>query len=432
MKVANYFRMMAAAAAIAATAFCADSQELSNDVAIERQTGSDVVFKTVVAAKKGNAEAEELAIKSTFNALLHTGVEGLNHGQPMLSDSRKDYDYRLFSTGRYANMMAGKAVKVGELKLSGISKLTYEVPVNVEALKKDVVKNDLQLNPAWADKAAEKPVQAAINPVIVVLPETNGGDNSFESMRDLVADNPAYKTAVNKMNELFSSHGYQTRDFRTALENASTDELLRDGAQTDLRTMIVQQMPGDIVVKIDIDLKQRSNTYGCNVGLRAVEKQTEATLAAESLASGFYHVSDPVVLVGHAIETLGPDFFAKLNNAFSEMARKGRSMNLDFNISSSVSDWDFDCESPADGSEFRDELEEWLRSHSFQGIYDMSLNTDKYIKATINIPLWDYEKNRSYRVTNFTSELKRFLKSKLGDYKVTVTAIGQKLSIIIE
>lgn len=108
-------------------------------------------------------------------------------------------------------------------------------------------------------------------------------------------------------------------------------------------------------------------------------------------------------------------------------------MNLDFNLSANISDWDFDSESPADGSEFRDELEEWIRDNSFQGVYDMSLTTDKYIKATLNIPLWDNEKNRTYRVTNFTSALKRFLKSKLGDeYNVNVTALGQKLSIMIE
>lgn len=433
MNLRRHMRSLATAIFAVAAAFCAQSQELSSDVTIERQNGSDIVFKTVIAAPKNNKEAEETAIKSTFNAILYNGVEGLNNGQPMLSDTRKDYTYRLFSTQRYAGMMSGKVVKVQELKLSGIRKIEYEVPVNIDALKRDAVKNDLQLNHAWADKKAERPsTETAINPTIIVLPEMNGADNGFAAMRDLVANDPGYKTAVNKMTELFNEHGYKTRDFRTALENSSTDDVLREGAQTDARTMIVQQLPGDIVVKIEVDMKQKGNSYGCDVSVRAIEKQTEATLASENLTSGFYHAADPVVLVNHAVENLSKDFFSKLQDSFADMAKKGRSMTLDFNISETVTDWDFDTESPADGSEFLEELEEWLRAQSFQGIYDMTASTDKYIKATINIPLWDYDKNRTYRITNFTSALKKFLKSKLGDYKVTVTALGQKLSIIIE
>lgn len=429
----NKLSRMAAAALMAVVAICASAQEFSSEVSLERQSGSDAVFRTTVACNKGGKEAEELAIKSTFNALLHDGVEGLQNGQPMLSEARKDYDYRLYSTKRYTMMLAGKPVKTDEFKYNGMRKITFEVPVNIKSLKNDLEKNDLALNHAWADKKKETTVKAAINPVIVVVPEMNGSDGGFEAMRDLVDANPAYKTGVNKLSELFSTNGYTTRDFRTALENSKTDDVLRDGAQTDLRTMVVQQMPGDIVVKIDIDMKQKGATYGANVGVRAVERQTEAVLAAETFTSGFYHVSDPVVIVDKAIETIGPDFFTKLGDAFAQMAKKGRAMNLDFNISATVADWDFDTESPADGSEFKDELEEWLRANSFQGVYDMSLSTDKYIKATINIPLWDNEKNRSYRITNFTAALKRFLKSKLGDeYKVSVTALGQKLSIMIE
>lgn len=417
----------------AAVALCAYSQNPTGDVTLENQSGSDAVFNTTITYQKTGKEAEDYAVQATINAILHEGVEGLNNGQPMVSVPRKDYDYRLYNTQRYLSMMSGKPVKTGEMKFNGMKKITYQVALNIKALKKDVEKNDLAMNHAWADSKKEDPVKSAINPVIVVLPETNDAANSFEDLRSLVDNNPGYKTAVNKLSEMFSSNGYTTRDFRTALENSKTDDLLRDGAQTDVKTMIVQQLPGDIVVKIDVTMKQKGATYGANIGLRAVERQTEAVLASETFTSGFYHQSDPTIIVDKCLETVSADFFTKLGDAFTQMATKGRSMNLDFNLSATVADWDFDSESPADGSEFRDELEEWIRANSFKGVYDMSLTTDKYIKATLNIPLWDNEKNRSYRITNFTSALKRFLKSKLGDeYKVNVTALGQKLSIMIE
>lgn len=410
------------------------AQGLSNEVELIDQSGSDVILKAVIAAPKANKEAEDIAIRSAITTLLNNGVEGINNGNPMLTSPDNSYEGRLATSKRYLMMLSGKPVKKGEFKYNGMSKITYEIPLNIKALKNDLEKQELALHPAWADSKKEMPVvKSAIRPVIVVIPETNSAANSFEDMRDLLDENPAYKGGVNKLTKLFGDNGFTTRDFRTALENSKTDDLLREGAQTDARTMVVQNMPGDIVVKMDIDIKKRDNSNGANVAIRAVERQTEAVLASESFMSGFYHVSDPVVIVDKALDKVAPEFFTKLGEAFDRMAAEGRSMQLDFNLSESVSDWDFDLESPADGSDFKDELYEWLRDNSFKGICDMSLSTSKYIKGTLNIPLWDNEKNRSYRVENFTSALKRFLNKKLGgEYKVNVTALGQKLSIMIE
>jgi len=63
----------------------------------------------------------------------------------------------------------------------------------------------------------------------------------------------------------------------------------------------------------------------------------------------------------------------------------------------------------------------------------MGLNTDKYVHATVNIPLWDMEKNRSYSISNFGSDVRKFFKEQFGDsYKASVTALGQKLLVTIE
>ena len=63
----------------------------------------------------------------------------------------------------------------------------------------------------------------------------------------------------------------------------------------------------------------------------------------------------------------------------------------------------------------------------------MSNSTDKYIHATLNIPLWNVEKNRSYTISNFASDVKKFLRQQLGDsYSPAVIAQGQKLTVTIE
>lgn len=424
----------AAAVVMTVAALGAYAQGVPAEVVMDRQSGSDIIFKTIIAAPKAGKDAEEQAIRSTISAILNDGVSGLNNGQPMLSVPDKGYEGRLISSQRYMMFLSGKPVKTAEMKYNGMRKLTYEVSLNVETLKKDVEKHELAMNHAWADTKKEMPVaKAAIRPVIVVIPETNGEMTGLDQMRELLNNDAAYKAGINKLTKLFSDNGFVTRDFRTAVENSKTDDILRGGAQTDVKTQIVQEMPGDIVVKMDISVKERNNTCGADVAIRAVEKQTEAVLASETFTSGYYHVSDPAIIVDKALDKVAPEFFSKLGEAFNNMAAEGRRMTLDFNLSESVSDWDFDLESPADGSEFKDDLYEWIRENSFKGICDMSLSTDKYIKVNLNIPLWDNEKNRSYRIENFTSALKRFLKKKLGgEYKVSVVSLGQKLVITIE
>ena len=63
----------------------------------------------------------------------------------------------------------------------------------------------------------------------------------------------------------------------------------------------------------------------------------------------------------------------------------------------------------------------------------MNSSTDKYIALSVNVPLWDQEKNRSFTLSNFGSNFRKFLKSHLGeDYKPKIASMGQKMLITIE
>lgn len=414
--------------------FCAISimaQDYSSDVKLLKSSGNEAVFVSSAAEEKGK-DAEEMAVRSVFNALFHEGVEGLNGGTPMVGVERKDYDYRFHNTKRYLNYLVGKPVKLDKVKYGGRQHQTFEVAVNIAALKKDLVKNEVTLHPSWAD-AKKEDVSSAISPVIVVVPYVKDSPGGFEDARALMDSDIAVKTAVEELNSRFSARGYKTRDFLTALQNSKTDDLLREGTQTDLKTMVVQQLPGDIVVTVDLSVNGDGATNQCNVSLKAVERQTEGVLAAENFTSGRYHVKDGAVLAKNAIDQIDDSFFNRLAEAFAGMVKTGRQMNLELTLSEGVTDWDFDSESPATGDDFKETLEEWLRSKAFGGRYDMSLSTDKFIKASINLPLWDQEKGRTFRITNFTSALKRFLRDQLGDgYKPAVTSLGQRVLVTVE
>ncbi len=406
------------------------AQNYSADVELLSQAGSDATFRTTAADPKAS-DAEEEAVISTFKVLFHDGVEGLKNDQPMMAADDASFEYSFFGQKRYLTYLSGKPVKVSDTKYGGMRKVTFDVPINLRALQRDLEGKGVALGHAWANQNKESQT-SAINPSICVVPAVKGG-GSFEDMRNLMETNPAVKQSVNELMALFSRKGFQTRDFQTALQNSSTDELLRDGSQSDMKTMVVQNLPGDIVVTVDVDVNEpRPKTFQCNLGVRAVERQTESLLASEAFTSGRYHVSDPAVLSEYALKQVNDSFFSQLTEAFNRMAKTGRQMALELQLADGV-DWDFESEAPATGEFFMDELEEWLRAHSFQGNYDMGNTTDKFIRASLKLPLWDNEKNRSYKISNFTSQLRKFLNSQLGgEYKPQITSMGQRIIVTIQ
>lgn len=420
------------AAILAVFSLYATAQDFSDNVTLSGQEGDVICLQADASAPK-KKEAEELALRSAFNALFHTGIDGLKNGQPMLTSKAKDYDYRFFNEQRYLHYLTAQPKTTKTQKAGNNVRAHVVVSINLKALQKDLERNKQAISPAWADAKAVK-ATASLNPTIVVVPATTAETGySFESMRNIIEKDPVQRFAVDRVAEEFQKHGYKTRDFVAQLQNSKTSDMLRSGTQTDDATMIVQQLPGDIVVTVDCTINhQGGNTSSADVNITATEKQTAGRLAAKAFSSGQYHTSDGNALANYAIAKISSDFFSQLQNSFDDMVKKGREVQLELTLSENV-EWDFDSDAPATGDFFKDALEEWLRQNSFQSNYSMNSSTDKYIAAMVNVPLWDYEKNRSFTLNNFGSNLRKFLKTQLGDeYKSKVTAMGQKLLITIE
>lgn len=409
------------------------AQNYSDEIQLIECDGNTVSLTSAATADK-KKEAVDLAVKSAFNSLFHSGIDGVKNGVPMVAVERKDYDYRFFSENRYINYIIGEIKTNSVKKLANHQKATVTVTINLRTLKADLERNNMTLSPGWSDAKAVK-ATAALNPTIVIVPYVSAADGySFEAMRTKLERSRVERYAIDRVAEEFQHNGYKTRDFVSQLQNSKNMTLLRDGAQTDDATMLVQQLPGDIVVTVEIDMQTNASRQSeLTLNLRAVEKQTNGRLATKPFASGLYQTTDSLLLANHAIKKIQADFFDQLRSSFDDMVKKGREVHVDLNLSEMVSGWDFDQDAPASGEYFKDALDDWLRENSFQGVYDMSQSTDKYVNITLNVPLWDIEKNRSYSLSNFGSDLRKFFKAHLGDeYKANVKALGQKLVVTVE
>lgn len=393
---------------------------------------NDRVSLEVSATAPKKKDAEALAIKSAFNALFYSGVEGLNNAQPLLTERATDYDYRFYTQQRYLQYMTSQPVTLNTVKVGGSVRATVRLTINLKALRTELARNELAMSPAWSDSKKSAPT-ASYNPTIVVVPATTAAEgDDFESMRRIIDTEPVRGFAVARVAQAFQNHGYKTRNFVAMLQNNHNDEFMRGDAQTDDRTMMVQQLPGDIIVMVGTQQHTGGDgSSSASVSIVAIERQTTAELGRVSFTSDGYYTTDGNRLVGYAVDKIQEEFFRHLDHNFKAIINKGREVIVDFTLAQGV-DWDFDSESPATGDDFKVELEEWLRNNSFGQTYDMSTHTDKYIRASVNVPLWNAEKNRSYTLSNFSNDLKRFLRAQLGEeYAVKITSLGQKLQVEI-
>lgn len=408
------------------------AQNYSDDVRfVSGDENQATVTASAVSAKKKDAEL--LATRSAFNCLFHSGVDGLKGGTPMLLETKRDYDYRFFTEGKYITYIVGEPEVDFLQKTAGMQRASVTLTINLKTLRADLVRNRQALSPAWAD-AKKQEATTALNPTIVVVPYTDESTGySFADMRRRIERNTVERYAVERVAEAFQNHGFKTRDFISMLQNSKNDEMLREGTHSDVATMMARELPGDIVVTIGVHSQSQGNTTRVGIETRAVEKQTNGRLATKTFESPYYHTTDTSFLVRAAINTIEDEFFAQLTKSFEDMINKGREVRLDINLSETVSDWDFEQDAPASGEYFKDALDEWLRENAFHGSYDMSRNTENYINARINVPLWNTERNRSYTLSNFGSDLRKFFRKHLGeDYKASVKAMGQSIIVTIE
>ncbi len=428
----SLLRIFALAMAWVCALGIANAIPVTSDVTLESQSGDEATLISAATAPKAR-DAETMAVKQAFFALIERGVDGLHAGQPMATQPNKAFNYTFYKENKYLSCLTCSPVKLDESKIGNEKRVRVKVTVNLNKLKKDLEAARFTISPAWQDKSAAAPA-ASLHPTIVVVPYIPAGeDDSFEGMKAYLDSLPALRHAVNAVSSQFSAHGYKTLDFITMESNSRTDDIMMEGTQTDAQTVVIQQLPADIAVRVQADLATEGKKGQCSVTVDAVERQTAGKLCSATFSSGQYMTTDATALTDHAVRKIEKQFFNRLEDAFSQMIEQGRGIKLEFLLSETVSDWDFDTETPATEADFKEELEEWLRRTAQHGVYDMSQHNDKFIAASINIPLWDMERDRSYSIGNFNSALRKFLRQHLGDaYKAKVSAMGQKLIITIE
>ena len=413
---------------ILCTNLCA--QNYSNEVTlVHADDNSATLLVTAVSDKKKDAEL--LAAKSAFYTLFHSGVPGVKNGAPMIAVEKSDFDYRFFSESRYINYISSEVETVNSEKFGGKYRVTVKLTIQLKSLCADLEHNKMVVSPGWTDSKAVK-ATAALNPTIVIMPDLSDNTDLKTKLEEVV-ESPTYKYAIRKITSEFSQRGYTTQDAFAIVQGQINSAMMNAGTQTDIATELMKGIPGDILVYVDLDIKTEGRKCECNLALHAFEMQTRNNIADAQFPSGQYMTTEYIKLVDYAIKKIKNNFFESLQEKFENTIRQGRTILIDMSLAQSVTDWDFDQDSPASGNYFKDELLTWLEAHSHQSVPNLTIDATKRLQVRMNIPLWDASRNRSYPISRFNSDLRKFFREQFGEnYKANVQAVGQGINVIIE
>lgn len=386
--------------------------------------------KTIIIRSSGQAEKKKdalvMAEKSALHTLLHVGIDGVNNGRAIAKEST-DYDRRMFYENRYTAFLLSSTDLENYRKVGKEYRAEVEVSFAYSTLVKDLERNGILDGPG----GSAGPIAVTALPSITIVPFIAQGENQLT----VLEGNSLRRSCAATVTSMFSKKGYLTKDYHSMIHNATTNDILMMGTQSDAVTKILQNSGTDVKVEVRVSYSQgNTNLSSAVVEITAIEAFTSTTLASVKLSGQAR--GDSTYIVDQIIESNSNakkrnDFFNELNRAFSTMATAGLEVNVNFGLSNNIDDWTFDDDMP-NGKNFKEELEAWLESVAVDGNARMDMNNDKYIGLSVRVPFYGADK-KTFKVSGFRTALRKYLKELLGDdYTAKIVAEGQKLTVTIQ
>ncbi len=242
-----------------------------------------------------------------------------------------------------------------------------------------------------------------VQPKIMVIPYVTQGVD----IRVTIEGDPSVRLVMSKIREAFDRRGYTTIDFESRLKAQSANNAIAQGAQKDLRSMIIQGSGADIYVEAEYILNQSTSGNSVKIIMKACDISTGAALASKDAFSGQFYTDDVGRLAGAAVEKVSDEFLSVIQSKFDDIVANGRSIAVDFTIDSAST---ITLQDEVGGTELADLITDWMGNHSFRNNYHVQGSTEtELIFDDVRIPLRD-ENGRNYNIQMFDRELRQYLR----------------------
>lgn len=244
-----------------------------------------------------------------------------------------------------------------------------------------------------------------VQPKIMVIPYVTEGVD----IRKSIESDPNIRIVLSKIREAFDNRGFSTIDFESRLKAQSMNSGLAQGAQQDLKSMIIQGSGADIYVETEYQISSPAvGESGVKVLMKACDVSTGSSLANKDSYSGVFRTSDVGRLAGAAVEKVADDFLNIIQTKFNDIVTNGRSIMIDMKIDGTSS---ITFQKEYSGEELADLINDWIADHSYQNNYHIQGQSDlEIIFDDVRIPLKDTN-GRNYNIQQFDRELRQFFRS---------------------
>jgi hypothetical protein len=245
-----------------------------------------------------------------------------------------------------------------------------------------------------------------VQPKIMVVPYVTEGVD----IRQTIESDPNIRVVMSKIREAFDKRGFTTVDFEAKLKAQSANNALSQGAQSDLKSIVIQGSGADIFVEAEYVPTFSSSGNSVKIIMKAVDVSTGSALASKDAYFGPKYTEDMGVLAGIAMERVADEFLSTIQMKFNDIVQNGRSINIDFKIGA-TSSLTMNTDVGSDSLPLSDVLEMWMGDHAYQNNYHIQGTTDlEMIFDDVRIPLKDHNGN-NYNINKFGLEILKFVRS---------------------
>lgn len=245
-----------------------------------------------------------------------------------------------------------------------------------------------------------------VQPSVMVIPFVQEG----QDIRNALEGSNSKRQIIAQISGAFADKGFPTKDFFANFKSVSQNSVFEEGAQTDLKTQIIQSSGADIFVEADINIDNSSAGNSVRVILKAFEASTAKVLASKIGDSGQFYSNDMGKLGAKAVSKAMDGFLSTMQQSFNDIMVNGRSIVVNITFDE-MSQFNTSSEIGASRDELRDLLEEWMEHNAYKNYYHIQGTTDKkMIFDDVRIPLKDPNTGNNYNINKFSRALASFFK----------------------
>ena len=247
------------------------------------------------------------------------------------------------------------------------------------------------------------------------------------------------KPVIAKIGQMMTDMGYSLKDceqelkaisIRQAEDNVTTSKSSCASLVESPLDQLKRRTKSDIIINVDWVIRKEAAGRIVTFTLEAFDSYTSKRIATATGTCEPSNLSTPELLecaVGSNIKA----FDKQMDNYFRDLKKHGREIVFSVRCWDS---WDKDLETEYGGEELTDCIQQWMREHTVDGVFNLSDGTENFLQfEQVRIPFYD-EKGNAMDARAFATQLRKHLAKEPYNItaKVMVRGLGEVILVLGE